>query len=77
MTGHDDTGVPTKLVAVIRKRLGQNKQVRRKLSPERGEAQLIDLGYDCDVRRTDYDNNEEYAAAVMGVDAAWLAENFG
>ena len=53
------------------------KQVRRKLSPERGEAQLVELGYECDVRRTDYDNNEEFAAAVMGVDAAWLSENFG
>jgi uncharacterized protein (TIGR02421 family) len=31
MTVHDDNEVPTKLVAVIRKRLGQNKQVRRKL----------------------------------------------
>ncbi len=53
------------------------KQVRRKLSPEAGEAQLIELGYECDVLRSDYSTDEEYTAAVMGVDAHWLKEHFG
>jgi hypothetical protein len=53
------------------------KQVRRKISPERAEAQLIDLEYHCDVRREDYPTDEQYAAAVMGVDADWIRENFG
>ncbi len=53
------------------------KQVRRKLSPERGESQLIQLGYECDVRIEDYDTKEQFAAAVMGVDNEWLSENFG
>ncbi len=53
------------------------KQVRRKLSPERGESQLVELDYECDVRRSDYETDEEFTAAVMGVDAQWLQENFG
>ncbi len=53
------------------------KQVRRKLSPEAAEAQLISLGYHCDVRPTDYPTQNEYAAAVMGVDAEWLNDHFG
>jgi len=53
------------------------KQVRRKISPEKAEAQLVGLGYQCDVRRADYPTDEQYAAAVMGVDADWIQENFG
>jgi len=53
------------------------KQVRRKLSPETAEAQLMSLDYQCDVRPTDYATPLEYASAVMGVDGVWLEDNFG
>ncbi len=53
------------------------KQLRRKISPERGEAELVELGYQCDVRKSDYKTKIEFAAAVMGVDANWLVERFG
>lgn len=52
------------------------KTVRRKLGPENAEAQLATLGYQCDVRPGDYETKEEFAAAVMGVDAGWLKQNF-
>lgn len=53
------------------------KQVRRKISPEKAEAQIVNLDYQCDVRRTDYESDEHFAAAVMGVDADWVKEFFG
>ena len=53
------------------------KQVRRKISPERAESQIIELGYHCDILPTDYATDEEFASAVMGVDAEWIRENFG
>jgi len=53
------------------------KQVRRKLTPETAEAKLETLDYQCDVRPTDYATPLEYASAVMGVDGAWLEDNFG
>ena len=53
------------------------KQVRRKLSPEQAEAQLIALDYHCDILPSDYPTKAEYAAAVMGVDAEWLQDHFG
>ncbi len=53
------------------------KQVRRKLSTESAEAQLVSLDYQCDVRPTDYATQIDYVAAVMGVAGAWLEDNFG
>lgn len=53
------------------------KQVRRKITPEKAEAQLLELGYQCDVKASDYPTQLEFAAAVMGVDAEWLGEHFG
>ena len=53
------------------------KQIRRKLPVEAAESKLIQTGYECDVRRDDYENEKEFVAAVMGVDADWLDENFG
>ena len=53
------------------------RQLRRKLPVERAESVLASLGFQCDVRRDDYDDDQAYAAAVMGIDAEWLAENFG
>lgn len=53
------------------------KQIRRKLPVEFAESKLIELGYECDVRRNDYENDKEYVAAVMGVDSEWLDDHFG
>ncbi len=53
------------------------KQVRKKLSPEAAEAKLQTMGYRCDVLPSDYETKLEFAAAVMGIDAAWLNANFG
>ena len=54
------------------------RQVRRKLPVERGESLLIELGYECDVRKEDYpDDIQAFVAAVMGVDVEWLLQNFG
>ena len=53
------------------------KQVRRRLPTERAETLLIEFGYECDVRRDDYPSDQAYAAAIMGVDADWLNDNFG
>ncbi|MEL7496889.1 MAG: hypothetical protein AAFN77_04725 [Planctomycetota bacterium] len=52
------------------------KSVRRKLSPEQAEAQVVTLNYRCDVLPGDYDTKEAFAAAVMGVDIEWLKQNF-
>lgn len=52
------------------------KQVRRKLMPEKAEAQLAMLEFECDVLPGDYETRVEFAAAVMGVDAAWLDDHF-
>lgn len=53
------------------------RQVRRRLPTEKAESQLVELGYECDVRQQDYDSTEEFVAAVMGVDNEWLVEHFG
>ena len=53
------------------------KQVRKKLAPESVEASLQTMGYRCEVLPSDYDTKLEFAAAVMGIDAAWLTANCG
>lgn len=53
------------------------KQVRRKLTLEQAESQIVTLNYECDVLPTDYTTKTEYAAAVMGVDAQWIKDHFG
>ena len=53
------------------------KQVRKKLSPESAQGSLQTMGYRCEVLPTDYETKLEFAAAVMGIDAAWLTTNFG
>ena len=52
------------------------KQVRRKLPTEKAENLLVEFGYQCDVKRRDYDDPNVYIAAIMGVDYAWMNENF-
>ncbi len=53
------------------------KQVRRKLPPGEALGLLTSLDYECDVKEGDYESEFEYAAAVMGVDADWLNNQFG
>ncbi len=53
------------------------KQLQRRFPIERAENFLMQLKYQCDVVREDYDCDEAFAAAVMGVDYEWLTENFG
>ena len=53
------------------------KQVRRKLTPEQAESQIVTLDYHCDVLESDYGTKMEYAAAVMGVDAEGINDHFG
>ena len=53
------------------------KQLRRRFPIERAETVLSQLNYECDVVRKDYECDEAYAAAIMGIDYDWLTENFG
>ena len=53
------------------------KQLRRRFPVERAETFLLQMNYECDVVREDYECDEAYAAAVMGIDYDWLTENFG
>ena len=53
------------------------KQLQRKLPVEAAECKLIEFGYECDVKREDYQDDKSFVAAVMGVDSDWLDENFG
>ena len=53
------------------------KQVRRRFPTEKAETLLEELGYECDVRETDHDCEDDYVAAVMGIDREWLEEHFG
>jgi len=53
------------------------KQIRRRFPIERAETVLSELSYECDVVREDYDSDEAFASAVMGIDYEWLSENFG
>ncbi len=52
------------------------KQVRRKLPTEKAENLLVEFGYQCDVKRRDYDDPDVYISAVLGVDFDWMKENF-
>lgn len=52
-------------------------QVARRIPQEKVSLLLADLNYDCDLNRNDFANDSEFAAAIMGVDASWIKENFG
>ncbi len=52
------------------------KQVLRRFPVEKAETTLATLNYECDVRRSDYDSELEFVAAVAGVGVDWLNENF-
>lgn len=53
------------------------KQVRRKIPRENINAVLSQLDYQCDLKKTDFASESEFAAAVLGLDVAWIKENFG
>jgi hypothetical protein len=53
------------------------KQVRRKIPRENINAVISQLEYHCDLKRSDFASESEYAAAVLGLDVAWIKENFG
>ena len=52
------------------------RQIQRKLPVEAAESKLLEIGYNCDVKRKDYESDQQFVAAVMGVDADWLNEKF-
>ena len=52
------------------------KQIQRKMPTEVAESKLLEIGYSCDVKREDYQDDEQFVAAVMGVDSEWLGEKF-
>lgn len=53
------------------------RQVRKKLPEDKAHELLEELEYECEVRKESCKTNEEFAAAVLGVDVEWLSENFG
>ena len=53
------------------------KQIRKKMCDETAMEMLEDLDYRCDVNIADYDSNESFAAAVLGLEYQWLTDNFG
>ena len=53
------------------------RQVRRKLPEEKAIELLTEFDYRCGVRKQDCKTNEEFAAAVLGIELDWLRENFG
>jgi hypothetical protein len=53
------------------------KQVRRKIPRENITGLLEQMEYRCEVRKSDFTSESEYAAAVLGLDVAWIKENFG
>jgi len=53
------------------------RQVRKKMSEERAHEMLEEMEYECQVRKEQCRTNEEFAAAVLGVDVEWIRENFG
>lgn len=52
------------------------RQIQRKLPIEVAECKLAEIGYQCDVKREDYDSDQAFVAAVMGVDLEWLQRRF-
>ncbi len=52
------------------------KQLTRRFPTEVAESLLRDFGFQCDVRRSDYENELDFVAAIMGVDAQWVEEHF-
>jgi len=53
------------------------KQILKKFPEETAVELLEDFDYRCEVRKADYDSNESFAAAVLGIEYEWLMENFG
>jgi len=52
-------------------------QLRKKIPPDKVELLLTNLGYCSELNRSDYNSDYEFAAAIVGVDAQWIDQNFG
>lgn len=52
------------------------KQIRRKIPYEKAGLIMADLDYQINIRKSDYTTESEYAAALLGVDVAWIKEHF-
>jgi hypothetical protein len=52
------------------------KQVRKKMPADKAPTILTELDYQVKIRRVDFDTESEYAAALLGVDVAWIKEHF-
>lgn len=52
------------------------KQVRKKIPAEKAATILADLDYRVGIKKSDFDSESEYAAALLGVDVAWIKEHF-
>lgn len=53
------------------------KQIRRKIPFEKSQLIMADLNYTVSIKKSDYGSESEYAAALLGVDVAWIKEHFG
>ena len=53
------------------------RKLREKLDAEKARELLTKYDYTDSVRKSDYTDNESYAAAVMDVELKWLREHFG
>lgn len=53
------------------------KQVQRRFSVEKAETMLAEMGIVRANERATYYTDEEYAAALLGVDQEWLQQMFG
>jgi hypothetical protein len=53
------------------------KQIRRKIPFEKAQLIMADLDYTVSIRKSDYGTESEYAAALLGVDVAWIKAHFG
>ena len=53
------------------------RRLREKLDPEKARELLKQYAYVDAVRKSDYTDNESYAAAVLNVDVKWLRDHCG
>ena len=52
------------------------KQIQRRFPQERAENMLVEMDFERANERAAYYTDEEYAAALLGIDLKWLHANF-
>jgi hypothetical protein len=52
-------------------------QLRKKIPLEKVDLLLANLGYCFEQQRSDYSSDNEFAAAILGVEAGWIEQVFG